>query len=113
MMQLRPESGNWPRRSQANVRYCLVSAGLYGEPVTAFRICEAADLLGVGADTVRRWVDAGRLPASRDEHGRRRIAGPDLAAFARSLGGDPDQESDQSSARNRLRGIVTPWLRTR
>jgi excisionase family DNA binding protein len=82
-------------------------------PVTALLICEAADLLGVSADTVRRWVEAGRLPASRDEDGRRSIAGPDLVVFARSLGGDPDDGSDQSSARNRLQGILTPWSRTR
>ena len=72
-----------------------------------FRIGEAAVLLGVSADTVRRWVDGGRLPAARDEHGHRVIAGADLAGFARSLGNDPDERSEQSSARNRLRGIVT------
>jgi molybdopterin-binding protein len=75
--------------------------------VAAYRLGEAADLLGVSADTVRRWVDAGRLPARRDEHGHRTIAGPDLAAFAVALAADRDDEPDRSSARNRLRGIVT------
>ena len=72
-----------------------------------FRIGEAAVLLGVSADTVRRWVDGGRLSATRDEHGHRVIAGPDLAGFARSLGNDPEERAEHSSARNRLRGIVT------
>ena len=75
--------------------------------MTAYRIGEAADLLGVSADTVRRWVDGGRLTAARDEHGHRLIAGVDLAAFARTLGDDPEERAGQSSARNRLRGIVT------
>ena len=75
--------------------------------MTVFRIGEAAVLLGVSPDTVRRWVDAGRLAATRDENGQRVIDGVDLAGFARSQASDPDGRSEESSARNRLRGIVT------
>ncbi len=77
------------------------------DSVSVFRIGEAAELLGVSGDTVRRWIDAGRLTASRDEHGHRTVAGADLAAFAHATGGEAEHRSDQSSARNRLRGIVT------
>jgi molybdopterin-binding protein len=72
---------------------------------------EAAELLGVSVDTVRRWVDAGRLAAGRDEHGHRSVAGPDLAAFARAAADEPGPGGDRSSARNRLRGIVTAVTR--
>jgi molybdopterin-binding protein len=75
--------------------------------MTRYRIGEAAELLGVSTDTVRRWIDAGRLVAHRDDHGHRLIDGGDLAAFARSHAADSDERSTQSSARNRLRGIVT------
>ena len=75
--------------------------------MTVFRIGEAAELLGVSVDTVRRWVDSGRLGAVRDEHGHRAIEGVDLAEFARSQAAEADERSDASSARNRLRGIVT------
>ena len=79
--------------------------------MTLYRIGEAAALLGVSTDTVRRWVDSGRLTAIRDEHGHRVIEGAALAAFARSLADEPDERANQSSARNRLRGIVTNIVR--
>jgi molybdopterin-binding protein len=77
----------------------------------SYRIGEAADLLGVSTDTVRRWIDSGRLPADRDDNGHRLIAGADLAAFARSRGSGEEESHGRSSARNRLRGIVTGVVR--
>jgi molybdopterin-binding protein len=79
--------------------------------VTTYRIGEAADVLGVSVDTVRRWVDAGRLAAARDEHGHRSIGGVDLAVFAKSLGDEPAEGSRRSSARNRMQGIVVAITR--
>src|SRR5689334_17851181 len=76
-----------------------------------YRIGEAAELLGVSVDTVRRWVDAGRLTAGRDAHGHRSVEGADLSGFARSLAHEPDPGARRSSARNRLRGIVTAITR--
>jgi molybdopterin-binding protein len=60
---------------------------------------------------MRRWVDAGRLAAGRDDHDHRIIAGADLAGFARAVADEPDPGSRRSSARNRLRGIVTAITR--
>jgi molybdopterin-binding protein len=71
-----------------------------------YRIGDAAALLGVSPDTVRRLVDGGKLTAERDEQGRRVIPGPALAAYARQQHGT-GREATASSARNRLAGIVT------
>ncbi|ABL80588.1 MULTISPECIES: TOBE domain-containing protein [unclassified Nocardioides] len=75
----------------------------------SYRIAEAAELLGVSDDTVRRWVEAGRL-ATRQQDGRSVVPGADLAALAESLADHPDREATRAaavSARNRLAGIVT------
>jgi molybdopterin-binding protein len=77
--------------------------------MTSYRVAEAADLLGVSDDTLRRWVEHGRLSATT-EGGRTVIGGADLAALAESLADSPDREATRAasvSARNRLAGIVT------
>ena len=78
----------------------------YDRRMHTYRIGDAAALLGVSPDTVRRLVDAGKLTAERDELGHRIIPGPALAAYARETH-RAERESTGSSARNRLSGIVT------
>jgi molybdopterin-binding protein len=69
---------------------------------------QAAELLGVSPDTVRRWTDAGRLPTLRTRGGRRRINGAVLADFAASLAaGHQPPTIVSESARNRFTGLVT------
>ncbi|MFF2620468.1 TOBE domain-containing protein [Oerskovia jenensis] len=73
-----------------------------------YRIREAADLLGVSDDTVRRWIDAGDLDASVDDSGRKVVDGARLAAYAvRTAQSAPDPSGVARSARNRFVGIVT------
>ena len=77
----------------------------------AYRISEAAALLGVSDDTVRRWIDSGRLPSSRDG-GPAVVDGADLARVATELHEPPAPGTTRSSsARNRLTGIVTRVVR--
>ena len=78
----------------------------------SYRIGQAAELLGVSVDTVRRWVDGGRLEASRAAGGQRMIDGVALAALAVELGEEREQAAVTGrSARNRFPGIVTRVVR--
>ncbi|MGD9990418.1 TOBE domain-containing protein [Pseudonocardia sp.] len=73
-----------------------------------FRISQAADLIGVSDDTVRRHIDTGRLRSSLDESNRKVIDGVDLVEFIRTHNPAPDNPLDvRSSARNRMVGLVT------
>jgi molybdopterin-binding protein len=73
------------------------------------RVRDAADLLGVSDDTVRRWIDDGALPATQDSSGRIAIPGEALAEFAVAHAGSAPKDplSIASSARNRFTGLVT------
>jgi molybdopterin-binding protein len=77
--------------------------------VPTIRIREAAELLGVSDDTVRRWIDDGNVSVSNDESGRKVIAGDELAAFVSANSGRVPQDpvTGGSSARNRFAGLVT------
>lgn len=82
-----------------------------------YRISQAASLLQVSDDTVRRWAEAGRLVTTSDPSGRIVIEGAELAAFMRhtAAAADPVVPSGTrvtgESARNRLPGLVTRVLR--
>ena len=76
--------------------------------VPIFQMGQAAELLGVSTDTLRRWADAGRLTTTRSAGGRRLIDGEVLAELARTLAVEPSIRGVVSaSARNRFTGIVT------
>ncbi len=72
-----------------------------------YRISQAAVLLGVSDDTVRRWVESGRLPAST-RTAPTTVDGADLAALAAEIATIPDLGTAVAeSARNRFTGLVT------
>lgn len=76
--------------------------------VATFRMGQAAELLGVSIDTLRRWADAGRLETTRTAGGRRVVDGVALAELARTLAVEPELGATvAASARNRFTGIVT------
>ena len=73
---------------------------------------QAAALLGVSDDTVRRWAEAGRLPTAAGPGGQRLIDGAGLARFLAGQAGAVDRPAVvRESARNRFTGIVTKVVR--
>jgi len=72
---------------------------------------EAARLLGVSPDTVRRWADQGRLETTRTGGGHREVVGTELARLALELGDEPTDAARSVSARNRFPGLVTRVVR--
>lgn len=78
----------------------------------SYRIAEAAALLGVSDDTVRRWIDNDRLAAVRTTGGPAQVNGADLARVAAELHEAPRPGTTRSSsARNRFAGLVTGIIR--
>jgi molybdopterin-binding protein len=76
--------------------------------MTEYRVGQAAELLGVSVDTVRRWADTGRIKATTGPNGRRLFNGVELARFATEVASNqPPEQPRAQSARNRFAGIVT------
>jgi len=79
--------------------------------VTEFRIAEAAALLGVSDDTVRRWGEGGKLRIRKAESGRQVVDGVDLVPLMTDAGAESPIATAfphaRASARNRLTGIIT------
>src|SRR5699024_11019046 len=81
--------------------------GCYSQEMTQMRVSEAAELLAVSPDTVRRWIEGGRLSATKGE-GVTLVDGADLARLAQEVAHPPTVGVvHDESARNRMRGIVT------
>lgn len=76
---------------------------------------EAAELLGVSYDTMRRWGESGRIEQVTDESGRLAVEGAALARFAQeraeSAGLPGDGVTGAQSLRNRFAGLVTRVVR--
>ena len=80
--------------------------------VTILRVADAAALLGVSEDTVRRWAEAGRLQTTTLPSGRLGVDGRVIAAAAQQMADPvPPGPVAAQSARNRFRGIVTRVVR--
>jgi molybdopterin-binding protein len=75
-----------------------------------FRIGQAAALLGISVDTMRRWEDEGRVELMRTEGGQRLVP---LGEVQRLLAERraPSRVITASSARNQLDAIVTRVVR--
>jgi molybdopterin-binding protein len=78
------------------------------------RIGQAAELLGVGVDTLRRWESDGRLSTARSAGGQRLVPIPEVSRLlAERRRATPDRPIIAQSARNRFAGIVTRIERDR
>ena len=72
------------------------------------RVSEAASLVGVSDDTVRRWIDAESIPTVTDASGRALVDGQDVGRFAQQRAhAAPDGSGVARSARNQFVGLVT------
>jgi len=76
--------------------------------MASYGTSQVADLLGVSADTIRRWGDEGRLTLERGEGGHLSVDGRELARYLseQAHAYEPDSVMAQS-ARNRFTGIIT------
>lgn len=78
------------------------------DQVETLRIGQAAELLGLGIDTLRRWEADGRLATIRTSGGQRRVPIAEVSRLlAERRGSTTARPIVAQSARNRFSGIVT------
>jgi molybdopterin-binding protein len=69
-----------------------------------YRIGEAAEVLGVRVETLRRWERDGKLRTRRTTGGQRRVPAREVARLLRER---RPQTIARESARNRFPGLIT------
>ena len=96
----RPYIGNLP--GTYAIRRWLARAGKGAEVARDYyNVSEAAKVLGISVDTLRRWDRTGKNKAERDGANRRVIPASEIDRLRGESGGET------LSARNRFNGIVT------
>lgn len=76
------------------------------KPRDGVRIGQAAELLGVSVETLRRWETAGRLRTKRSAGGQRVVGAAEISRLRPARKADALARARQS-ARNRFEGVVT------
>jgi molybdopterin-binding protein len=80
----------------------------HDQPIGRLRVGQAAEMLGVSVETLRRWEAEGRLRMERSEGGQRLV---EIDEVARLLNERRRAATDRpivaQSARNRFPGIIT------
>jgi molybdopterin-binding protein len=91
-------------------------SGKKGVPAAdvSLRLGDAAEVLGVSVDTVRRLTEAGSLPVERTAGGQRTVRRADVARLlAERRRSGAERPIVAQSARNRFAGVVTRVVRDR
>jgi molybdopterin-binding protein len=83
------------------------------KPRQSARIGEAAEVLGVSIDTLRRWESSGRLRVSRSKGGQRLVAMSEVRRLQAERRHRRERPIVAQSARNRFPGVVTKVERDR
>ena len=74
--------------------------------VTDYRIGEAANLLGVRVETLRRWEREGKIESSRTAGGQRRVSASEVARLLAQRRRADMSEIGGQSVRNHFPGVV-------